>query len=334
MRETRHASRARCRAADTCVCPTMTSLSRRQTPQATRSDARDATRRRACGSREKKKENTRGSRVFRRARTISSLSRFGGGSATFPSSKSASRRSSSFSDVGSCSAAARSTAACDAFSRFRSSSRSFFVAAASLAFPAGVSSPRCFLCVSNARSHFWYSCLSPDASAARASPASSPAAIAAHALARHAASSSAVSRHGLVQDAQIQLLPSEHRPPLDGDVLVLLHELHVLHPERLVLALAQAQLQFVHRLHARLERERRRVLIERDRPPGGRDDPAQPARLRLRANRRDVPQRVRELLRRGVKHGGLLHRRHAVLGRHRDSRTPPGSPTSATLQWQ
>lgn len=188
MRETRHASRARCRAADTCVFPTMTSLSRRQTPQATRSDARDATRRRACGSREKKKENTRGSRVFRRARTISSLSRFGGGSATFPSSKSASRRSSSFSDVGSCSAAARSTAACDAFSRFRSSSRSFFVAAASLAFPAGVSSPRCFLCVSNARSHFWYSCLSPDASAARASPASSPAAIAAHALARHAAS--------------------------------------------------------------------------------------------------------------------------------------------------
>ena len=101
---------------------------------------------------------------------------------------SASRRSSSFSDVGSCSAAARSTAACDAFSRFRSSSRSFFVAAASLAFPAGVSSPRCFLCVSNARSHFWYSCLSLDASAARASPASSPAAIAAHALARHAAS--------------------------------------------------------------------------------------------------------------------------------------------------
>ena len=50
----------------------------------------------------KEKENTRGSRVVRRARTISSFSRFGGGSATFPSSKSASRRSSSFSEVGSC----------------------------------------------------------------------------------------------------------------------------------------------------------------------------------------------------------------------------------------
>ena len=70
MRETRHASRARCRAADTCVCPTMTSLSRRQTPQATRSDARDATRRRACGSREKKKK-TRGDRGSSDARAPS-----------------------------------------------------------------------------------------------------------------------------------------------------------------------------------------------------------------------------------------------------------------------
>ena len=85
---------------------------------------------------------------------------------------------------------------------------------------------------------------------------------------------SAVSRHGLVEHAQIQLLPSEHRPPRDGDILVFLHELHVLHPERLVLALVHAQLQLVHRLHPRLERERRRVLIERDRPPFGRDDPA------------------------------------------------------------
>jgi hypothetical protein len=70
MRKTRHASRARRRAADACVCPAATCLSRRRTPRATRSDARHATRRRACRSREKKKK-TRGDRGSSDARAPS-----------------------------------------------------------------------------------------------------------------------------------------------------------------------------------------------------------------------------------------------------------------------
>mmetsp|Transcript_4483 Transcript_4483/g.16613 ORF Transcript_4483/g.16613 Transcript_4483/m.16613 type:complete len:311 (+) Transcript_4483:8946-9878(+) len=122
------------------------------------------------------------------SRPISSLRRFGGGSATFPSSNKASSRSSSFSDGCSIAEARSTAAAAEAFSRRRSSSFSFFVDAASLALLAGDSVAVRFLCVSKGSSHFWYSCFSAEASEALASVPSSPLAIVRHSLPRHARS--------------------------------------------------------------------------------------------------------------------------------------------------
>ena len=120
--------------------------------EAAAGEARDTDDR--VGPRERKKKV--GDRALGIARTSSSLRRLGGGSAALPSSKRASRTSSSFSEVSSSIAAASSAAAlASAFSRFRSSSRSRFVAAASLALPVGERLSWCFLCFSYASSHFW-----------------------------------------------------------------------------------------------------------------------------------------------------------------------------------
>ena len=168
-----------------------TGLSRPRTRRAPSAVAGKATRRRVvtiANTRKKRKRKSRGSRDLPRARTISSLRRFGGGSATFPSSNKASSRSSSFSDGCSIAEARSTAAAAEAFSRRRSSSFSFFVDAASLALLAGDSVAVRFLCVSKGSSHFWYSCFSAEASEALASVPSSPLAIVRHSLPRHARS--------------------------------------------------------------------------------------------------------------------------------------------------
>ena len=126
---------------------------------------------------------------------------------------------------------------------------------------------------------------------------------------------SASARDAVVERLQVQFPPGEHRRARHALALGL-HEVRVLRAEPAVLALLQPQLQLVHRLDPRLERERRRVLMERNLPPRGRDDPAKAVRLRLGAYRRHVPNRILELLRRRVEHRSLLHRRHAVLRSH------------------
>ena len=126
---------------------------------------------------------------------------------------------------------------------------------------------------------------------------------------------SAPLRDVVVERLQVQLLAAVDGPARDA-LPAALHEVGVLGPEAPVLPLLQPELQLVHRLDARLEGEGSGVLIERDLERTRRDDPADAELLRLGADGGDVPQRIGELIFRGMVHRRLLQRAQAILLAH------------------